>query len=233
MRRHGLLERLPAAVVRVLGIAAAAVVLGCGSLLILLGTAGPAAAGCGDQVTYQSGMPAENCPRRQTAVTLTTVDLVVLGATGTPLALAIIRSAASSGDLAALDEALAAEAGVPSEALGEAEALAEEEEELAQAGEGRNEPLTDAVMEGSEYGASLGEGAKATGKREEGLPPPVQTAGQPVVAQPWHPYEIAVPAEDGLVDPVRGVFLGGLATAVVIKKAISKAIELHLGRGGG
>jgi hypothetical protein len=108
MRRRVRPGRLTTIVARTLAIAGAAIVLTCGSLLMLAGGATPAVAGCGDQVTYQAGMAAGGCPRRAVGVAVGVAAGLALGIGLAVLARAIQRSAASVGDLAAVDEALAA-----------------------------------------------------------------------------------------------------------------------------
>jgi len=218
MRRRILSRKPRVAAARALAIAGAVTVLACGSLLTLVGGATPAVAGCGDGVTYQAGTAAGGCPHAAVGAAVACVLGFALGAAAVLAARAILASASSVGDMAAVDGALitvemvdelaetgpTAYTGVPD--LAELAEQKEIADELEEAGQGNNESVASS-FDSADGTETITKGGIEAGKPAENEPKPTEpvSTGQVAITS-VNPYPLMyTQAEPDLINPIRDI----------------------------
>jgi hypothetical protein len=239
MRRQVQSGRLRMALARALATAGAATVLACGSLLLLAGGATPAAAGCGDGVTYQAGLAADGCPHAAVGAVVATVAGVALGAAAVLLARALLNSAASGGDLAALDQALVtvelvdeleemgptAYAGVPGLAeLAERQDIADELKEIGELDKELFDEAVHVVPEDLEsvvkYTANY---LNPEEGKKPGAPSEAATPGQVPMTGYSPPLQVVKNPEPNFIDPITAIAVyvaAGHVAARILKRRL-------------
>jgi hypothetical protein len=243
MRRQILSGKLRVAMARALALAGAAIALTCGSLFLLAGTATPAVAGCGDGVTYQAGMAADSCPDTGVGEAVGVAVGGAGAAAATLLVRVFVRSAASVGDLDAMDEALISVeieklAGADADAyegvadLAELEAQQEATDEIAEAAEENEwrEQASDSA-DGTETVVKGGNEAGKPPEPEWKPPEPVSTTQVAITSVNPYPH-VYTQAEPDLINPIRDItmlIVAGHQAVVWVKQGKP---WLRGGRGG-
>jgi hypothetical protein len=217
MRRHILPGKLRVAITRALALMGAAIALTCGSLFFLAGIATPAVAACGDGVTYQAAMAADSCPDTGAGKAVGVAAGVAGGAAAAMFARVIVRSAASGGDLAAMEKELVSvelvsrEAATVQKSYPGAADLAELGAQLEAAdeyGEGAESSEQDEeAFDSADITETVAKGGIEAGKTdEEPWKPtePVPTSQVAVTSVNPYPH-VYTPAEPDLINPVRDI----------------------------
>jgi hypothetical protein len=214
MRRQIVRGKLRVAIARALALAGAAIALTCGGLFFLAGAATPAAAACGDGVTYQAGMAAGGCPDTGAGKAVGVAAGVAGGAAAAMVARVLVRSVASGDDLDAVErelvsvelvsrEGAAVQRAYPGAAdlagLGAQLEAADEYGEGAESNEWREE-----AFDSADITETVAKGGIEAGKTEEEPAEPASTSQVAITSV--NPYPIVyTTAEPDLINPIRDI----------------------------
>lgn len=230
-------SQLRVVMARTLALAGAATVLGFCSLLLLVGSAKPAAAACGDGVTYQAGMAADSCPAdRDTGDAVKAEAGVAAAAIAAAAARIRMGSAESEGDMAALERTLKFGNSRPTAYTGVAnledlEAQQEAAEELEELGDLDKELLEDSVHAVPEATESVVKVTVEYLKPEEpeveaaaSTPSPGQLEFQSFLPEP----QSATNPETDLINPIRDAAVIIAAGHVAVRTLKRKHVGTRL-----